>query len=108
MTPTLQLWDVCMYVCAHTHHLQMAKQCKEHNYVTHKKNCQFLVIVFNIKIQICCFRVSHLTQVEDLLDNHSNGGRVCLLEGGLGLQVLEELQTLSGAASTVLSQSCWW
>lgn len=50
--------------------------------------------------------VSHLAQVKDLLNDNTNGGRVCPLEGCLGLQVLEELQTLSGTSSAVLCQSC--
>lgn len=51
-------------------------------------------------------RASDLAQVQDLLNDNTNGGWVCPLEGGLGFQVLEELQALSGAASAVLCQSC--
>lgn len=44
--------------------------------------------------------------MKDFLNDDANVGRVCPLEGGLGLQVLKELQTLSGTASAVLRQSC--
>lgn len=50
--------------------------------------------------------LSYLAQVKDLLNDNANGGRVCPLEGGLCLQVLQKLQTLSGTASAVLRQSC--
>lgn len=52
-----------------------------------------------------CF-LSYLAQVKDLLNDNANGGWVCPLEGGLCLQVLQKLQTLSGTASAVLRQSC--
>lgn len=57
-------------------------------------------------MQISYVSVSHLAQVQDLLNNYTNGGWVCLLEGCLGLQVLEELQTLSATTSAILHQSC--
>lgn len=40
------------------------------------------------------------------MDHNANGGRICPLERGLGLEVLQELQTLSGTAPAILSQAC--
>lgn len=48
----------------------------------------------------------HLAQVQDLLNNYAYGGWVSLLQGGLGLEVLQVTQAFSCTASAVLRQSC--
>lgn len=39
------------------------------------------------------------------MDDYAYGGWVCPLDGGLGLQILQVLQTLSGTTSAVLCQT---
>lgn len=44
--------------------------------------------------------------MKDLLDDDADGRWVCSLEAALGLELLQEVEALRGAASAALRQSC--